>query len=193
MSGNGTAKSQLRRELLLRRDGLATAERQQAALALAARPFPLRMVPGLVVSGFCATRSEIDPLPLMRVLADGGARLALPVVLGRAKPLSFRAYTVGEALKPGVWGIGEPFAEAPDVTPDILLVPLVAFDRRGQRIGYGAGYYDLTLTKLRESHPIIAIGVAFAIQEIPAVPATVRDARLDLVLTEREVIDCREA
>jgi 5-formyltetrahydrofolate cyclo-ligase len=116
----------------------------------------------------------------------------LPVVVGRGHPLLFRAWSFGAPLGAGVWGIREPLPEAPEVAPDVLIVPLAAFDRTGHRIGYGAGYYDLTLHRLREAKLIIAIGLAFAAQEIPSVPATPRDARLDLVLTEREVIDCRE-
>jgi 5-formyltetrahydrofolate cyclo-ligase len=85
----------------------------------------------------------------------------------------------------------EPAADVPEVLPDILLVPLAAFDRAGQRIGYGAGYYDMTIARLRARKPVIAIGVAFAIQEVPRVPADERDARLDLVLTESEAIDLR--
>jgi 5-formyltetrahydrofolate cyclo-ligase len=102
-----------------------------------------------------------------------------------------RAWAFGEALDSGVWGIREPKPEAPEVAPDILLVPLLAFDRSGNRIGYGAGYYDMTIAKLRALKSVIAVGIAFAVQEIPAVPVTPRDARLDLVLTEREVIDLR--
>ena len=136
-------------------------------------------------------KSEINPVPLMRQLADVGVQLALPAVAGKGKPLIMRAWKFGEPLAAGVWGIREPKAEAPEVAPDILLVPLLAFDRRGHRIGYGAGYYDMTITALRARKPITAVGIAFAAQEIDAVPNTPRDARLDLVLTEREVIDCR--
>ena len=94
-------------------------------------------------------------------------------------------------MKAGVWGIREPTDQAPEVEPDILIVPLAAFDRRGNRIGHGAGYYDMTINRLRELKPVVAVGIAFAAQEAPEVPATERDARLDLVLTEREAIDCR--
>jgi 5-formyltetrahydrofolate cyclo-ligase len=104
-----------------------------------------------------------------------------------------RAWGFGEPLASGQWGIREPMAEAPEVAPDILIVPLAAFDRVGHRIGYGAGYYDMTINALRAKKKITAIGIAFAAQEIPQVPATERDARLDLVLTEREVIDFRSA
>jgi 5-formyltetrahydrofolate cyclo-ligase len=102
-----------------------------------------------------------------------------------------RAWHFRAPLKAGQWGIREPTPDAPEVAPDILIVPLAAFDRNGHRIGYGAGYYDLTINALRAKKPVVAIGIAYAAQEIPQVPATARDARLDLVLTERETIDCR--
>jgi 5-formyltetrahydrofolate cyclo-ligase len=165
--------------------------RRAASEALAAREFPREIAPGTVVSGFMPMKSEINPLPLMRKLLDAGATLALPAVAGRGKPLIMRVWQWGEPLWPGLWGIREPKAEAPEVEPDILLVPLLAFDRSGHRIGYGAGYYDSTIAQLRGRKPITAIGLAFAAQEIPAVPVTERDARLDLVLTEREAIELK--
>ena len=96
-------------------------------------------------------------------------------------------------LARGQWGIREPKPEAAEVKPDILLVPLAAFDRAGHRIGYGAGYYDMTIRGLRAQKPALAVGIAFAAQEIPKVPATERDEALDFVLTERETIDFRRA
>jgi 5-formyltetrahydrofolate cyclo-ligase len=161
------------------------------AETIAARAIPIAIAPGVVVSGFSPMRSEISPVPLMRKFANAGARLALPVVAGKGKPLIMREWAFGEPLTSGVWGIREPKPEASEVAPDILLVPLLAFDRRGHRIGYGAGYYDMTITALRACKSIIAVGIAFAAQEIDAVPDTPRDARLDLVLTEREVVEFR--
>jgi len=187
------AKTTLRREALARRDALPAELRQAAAETIASRVFPLDVGSGVCVSGFSPFGSEINPLPLMRRLAERGALLALPVVSGRSRPLMFRAWIFGEPLGKGVWGIREPRPDAREVDPDILLVPLAAFDRAGHRIGYGAGYYDLTLAGLRARKPVVAVGLAYAAQEIPAVPATARDARLDLVLTEREVIDFRKA
>jgi 5-formyltetrahydrofolate cyclo-ligase len=187
------AKAELRRQALARRDAMPAQSRQHAAEAIAARAFPLVIAPGTIVSGFMPLKSEINPLPLMRKLADAGASLALPVVAGRGKPLIMRSWQWGAPLVAGVWGIREPGSAAPEVHPDILLVPLLAFDRSGHRIGYGAGYYDLTITQLRMKKPITAVGIAFAAQEVETVPRTDFDARLDLVLTESETIDLRNA
>jgi 5-formyltetrahydrofolate cyclo-ligase len=184
-------KADLRREAAARRDALPAEERRAAAEAIAARAFPLPIAPGAIVSGFMPFKSEINPLPLMQKLESAGARLALPRIVGRGQPLSMRTWEFGAPLERGQWGIREPRADAPEVDPDFLIVPLLAFDRAGYRIGFGAGYYDMTLTALRARKTIIAIGVAFAAQEAPAVPRTERDARLDLVLTERETIDLR--
>ena len=113
------------------------------------------------------------------------------MVVGRGHPLTMRAWAFGQALGSGQWGIREPKPEAPEVFPDILLVPLAAFDRDGYRLGYGAGYYDMTIARLRAMKQVVAIGIAFAAQEVAAVPKTPRDEKLDLVLTEREIIDLR--
>jgi len=184
-------KEELRREALARRDRLPAHERAAAAQAIADRALPVAIKPHMIVSGFSPLKTEINPVPLMRRFAEAGARLALPVVVGRGEPLLLRAWSFGDPLVAGVWGIREPPADAPEVFPDVLIVPLLAFDRTGHRIGYGAGYYDMTIMRLRALKPVTAIGIAFAAQEIDKVPFTPRDARLDLVLTEREEIDCR--
>jgi 5-formyltetrahydrofolate cyclo-ligase len=184
-------KSIIRSDAVIRRDALPADVRAKAAETIASRPFPLALRPGTIVSGFSPLKTEINPIPLMRKLSEQGARLALPVVAGRSKPLTMRAWNFGAPLGSGVWGIREPMADASEVAPDILLVPLLAFDRQGSRIGYGAGYYDMTIAKFRAMKPIVAVGIAYAAQEIDAVPVTPRDARLDLVLTEHEVIDFR--
>jgi 5-formyltetrahydrofolate cyclo-ligase len=184
-------KAELRREMVARRDALPAELRSAASDAVAARPFPVPVAPGAIVSGFVPMKSEINPLPLMKKLAGAGARLALPVVAGRGKPLVMRAWIWGDPLASGVWGIREPKPEAAEVEPDILLVPLLAFDRTGHRLGYGGGYYDLTIAQLRARKIVIAVGLAYAAQEIADAPVTPRDVALDLVLTEREVIDLR--
>jgi 5-formyltetrahydrofolate cyclo-ligase len=181
-------KAALRREAAARRDALPADVRKAAAEAIAARGFPLAIAPGTVVSGFMPMKTEINPLPLMKKLADAGATLALPKIAGRGKPLVMRAWQWGAPLDAGQWGIREPKPDAPEVEPDIVLVPLLAFDRAGHRIGYGAGYYDMTIARLRSLKSVTAVGIAFAAQEVAAVPATERDVPLDLVLTEREAI-----
>ena len=184
-------KARLRVAALARRDALPAGERAAAAETIAARVLPVAFKRGQIVSGFMPMQSEINPLPLLRKFAAAGAKLALPAIAGRGKPLIMRAYTFGDELARGQWGIREPKPQARAVDPDILIVPLACFDRAGHRIGFGAGYYDMTINALRAKKAITAIGVAFATQEIPQVPATERDARLDLVLTERELIDFR--
>ena len=184
-------KADLRKESRARREALPVAEQSAAAQTIAARGLPIPVPAGAVVSGYSPLKFEISPLPLMRRAAEAGAKLALPVVQGRGTPLIMRAWAFGEGLGSGVWGIREPRPEAPEMFPDILIVPILAFDRAGYRLGYGAGYYDMTITRLRAMKPVTAIGIAFAVQEFPELPKTSRDARLDLVLTEREIIDVR--
>lgn len=183
-------KAKLRAEALAKRDALPAEMRVAAAETIAARGLPVATA-GKVVSGFMPLKSEINPIPLMRKAAEAGAALALPAIAGRGHPLVMRAYRFGDDLARGQWGIREPKPEAPEVAPDVVIVPLAAFDRAGHRIGYGAGYYDMTLRALRAKKPIVAVGVAFAAQEIDHVPATPRDEPLDFVLTERETIAFR--
>jgi 5-formyltetrahydrofolate cyclo-ligase len=184
-------KPTLRQAALARRDAMPAAERAAAVESVTQRPFPIVVTPGMIVSGYSPMRSEFNPVPLMRKLADMGAGLALPVTPKRGNPLIMRAWAFGDELASGVWGIREPKSEAPEVFPDIMLVPLAAFDRSGHRIGYGAGYYDMTIARIRAIKPVTAIGIAFAVQEIERVPATPFDQQLDLVLTENETIDLR--
>jgi 5-formyltetrahydrofolate cyclo-ligase len=194
MSDSATSenpKAALRAQALAKRDALTPEQRAAAAAAIATRPFPIPITPGTIVSGFMPMKGEINPLPLLRRLADAGATLALPVIAGRGKPLVMRAFTIGDELGRGQWGIREPLPSAPEVAPDVLIVPLACFDRTGQRIGFGAGYYDMTIHALRAKKRVTAIGIAFALQEIARVPATERDEQLNLVLTERETIDLR--
>jgi 5-formyltetrahydrofolate cyclo-ligase len=193
MSDDGSApsKQHLRAAALMKRDALSGEDRAAAAGAIARRGLPIEVSPGLVVAGYSPIRSEIDPTPLMRVLAARGAQLALPVIVARDLPLKFRAWSFGDKLQRGPLGILEPSADAAEILPEVLLVPLAAFDREGHRIGYGAGYYDRTLAQLRALRKVTALGLAFAVQEIPLVAASAHDVRLDFVLTESEALDFR--
>lgn len=139
--------------------------------------------PGSVVAGYVPIGDEIDPTPLMRFLDIQGHALALPVVVGEEQPLAFRLYQPGAALQDGPLGTRHP-AEGDWIEPTMVLVPLLAFDRMGYRLGWGGGYYDRTLAGL----DALKVGVAYAAQELDAVPHDEFDQRLDWVLTEDEAI-----
>jgi 5-formyltetrahydrofolate cyclo-ligase len=188
-----SSKAELRAAALARRDALSPEQCSCAAQAIAKNGLPLEIVAGMVVSGYSPIRSEIDPTPLMLKLAAQGARLALPAVAARGQALTFRAWSVGDRMVLGGLGILEPSPAAAELSPDVMLVPLAAFDRLGHRIGYGAGHYDYTFAHLRKSKPVIGVGVAFAAQEIEAVPALAHDVALDYVLTETRTFDFRSA
>jgi 5-formyltetrahydrofolate cyclo-ligase len=186
-----SSKANLRATALAARDALSGEQRAAAAQVIAARGLPVEIAKGAIVSGYSPIRSEIDPVPLMKKLAAKGARLALPVILARGKSLAFRAWSPDDRMMLGPLGILEPSPAAAELVPDIMLVPLAAFDRAGHRIGYGAGHYDYTLAHLRKVKAIVAIGVGFAAQEIRVVPAMAHDEALDYVLTETKVFDFR--
>jgi 5-formyltetrahydrofolate cyclo-ligase len=188
---NPPSKADLRAAALAARDALSGDQRALAAQAVARRGLPVESAPRLVIAGYSPIRSEIDPIPLMQRLGAQGAQLALPVVPARGQSLRFRVWSLGDRLIPGSLGILEPSPAAAEIIPDIVLVPLAAFDRAGHRIGYGAGHYDRTLAKLRASKKVIAVGLAFAVQEIAAVPASSHDVALDYVLTEANLYDFR--
>lgn len=135
------------------------------------------------VSGFSAIGDEIGALPLLTALARNGHRLCLPVMQGKGRPLLFRAWHPGDATGAAVWGIQEPLPSAEPLEPDVLLVPLLVFDARGYRLGYGGGFYDRTIAGLRARKTVTAIGLAFDEQRVDDVPHTTEDQRLDWVLT----------
>jgi len=138
------------------------------------------------VAGYMAIRDEIDPAPVLAALAAGGRALALPVVQGPGRPLAFRAWRPGAPLIPGAFGAPVP-ADGARVVPQVLIVPLLAFDRSGFRLGYGGGFYDRTLAGLRARGPVLAVGFAYAGQEADALPLEPTDAPLDAVATEAGV------
>jgi 5-formyltetrahydrofolate cyclo-ligase len=142
------------------------------------------LVPGLIVSGFFPYKSEIDTLPLLARLDSEGWITCLPIVKAERQPLIFRQWAPGEPTVSGIWDIRMPLEEAPEVEPDVLLVPLLAFDASGYRLGYGGGFYDRTLQHLRQKKAIIAIGVGYSGQELAVVPRGAMDQPLDYVLTE---------
>ena len=167
-----------------------TAATQVSARFLDAFDDDLNAAPAPLVSGYWPMRDEIDIRPLLGELSRRGVSCAMPVVVARGQPLIFRAWQPDDTLVPGPFGTSEPSAEAVEAVPNFLLVPLLAFDRACGRLGYGAGYYDRTLAALRAQGRVIAVGVAFDIQEVEATPMTESDQRLDWVVTESRTIRC---
>ena len=179
----GTDKTALRRRLYgLRRAAHAAG----AGAALAARDHALAsgLLDGArIVAGYRPIRTEIDPTPLMQALGARGARLCVPVIEGKGRPLAFREWQPGAAMLPGPFGAEIP-AEGDWLTPEALIVPLVGFDAQGWRLGYGGGFYDRTLAGLRAGPGAVALGLAYAAQAVAAVPREPTDERLDAVATE---------
>jgi 5-formyltetrahydrofolate cyclo-ligase len=159
--------------------GLALRDRFLAAIAPAA---------DIVVSAYWPLDDELDPRPLFMALHGRGHPIGLPVIVAKRQPLLFRRWTPDAALVRGPFRVMTPPAEAPEVVPRLLLVPLLAFDRTGYRLGYGGGFYDRTIAKLRAAGDVLAVGVALAAQEVAAVPRDGTDEPLDWVVTEREAI-----
>ncbi|HSA82444.1 MAG TPA: 5-formyltetrahydrofolate cyclo-ligase [Geminicoccaceae bacterium] len=177
-------KAELRALLLARR---RAAPGPAAAVAVADRLLHEIDVPqGAVVSGYWPLAGELDPRPCLHRLAARGHPLALPRMQGQGQPLAFHPWRRDDPLTLGRFGVMQPDPTQPLVTPDVLLVPLLGFDRRGHRLGYGKGYYDRTLRALREGGATpLAIGLAFALQEVSEVPIGPADQPLDAVVTER--------
>ena len=170
----------------------------QAAAAFAERlakigPELARAHDAQTVSAFFSIGDEPPTLPLLHALHGAGFEVALPVTGQRGVPLTFRRWTPAMEMVPGRMNIPEPPAEAEVLNPDVLFVPLAAFDRRGHRIGYGAGFYDLTLAALRPIKDVVAIGVAFAEQEVLFIPEEAHDEPLDVIVTDKDTIVCTDA
>jgi 5-formyltetrahydrofolate cyclo-ligase len=156
-----------------------------AAVQAAARFAQAGLGPFATAAVYHPRGTELDPFPLAAVLERQGARIALPAVAARGQALVFRAMSEGGALPPDALGIPSPGPEAEAMEPDLVVAPLLAFDRRGGRLGQGGGYYDRTLADLRARRPVFVLGLAYAGQQLDRVPMTAHDQRLDGVLTER--------
>lgn len=137
----------------------------------------------IVISAYMAMADELDPAPLVDRLVLEGMQIALPVVIAKGEPLVFRLWQRGDVMASGTWGIGEPLADKPELLPDIMLVPLLAFDAAGGRLGYGGGFYDRTIADLRGRRAFVTVGLALDVQEVDAVPMGPHDQYLNWVLT----------
>jgi len=180
----GERKKALRQELLARRAALVrdSAPDSQRIAENFVSAVPIGV--GAVVSAYVAIDDEADPAPLIDALRARGHRIVLPRVVAKDSPLAFHLYEAGAKLVPGVFGLSQPAADWPQADPDVLAVPLLGFDAKGNRIGYGAGFYDRTLTLLRSRHKVLAVGYAFAGQEVADIPHRQADEKLDWIVTE---------
>ena len=184
-------KAALRKSAAINRRAVHEQLAMSAPLLLGSFAFPAKPKLGFnCVSAFHPFRSEIDTRPLLGRLAGEGWTTALPVVMGAGKPLLFRRWLPGEPLVKDAMGIAIPKPATPEVEPDVLIIPLLAFDRKGYRLGYGGGFYDRTLAALRTKKKIVAIGAGYSAQEVETVPHESYDQKLDFVMTEKGIITC---
>jgi len=171
------------------------AEGTPDAAERAARRLPLsRFSRFRIVAAYRPQGSELDPLPVLEAILGfdpGFATPVLPVALDKTSPLSFRYWNPQDRLVPDAFGIPSPPPSAPPLVPNLVIAPMLAFDRRGGRLGQGAGHYDRTLANLRKVRPVFMLGLAFAGQELDAIPQERHDQRLDAILTETEYIEVR--
>ncbi|NVK33275.1 MAG: 5-formyltetrahydrofolate cyclo-ligase [Rhodobacteraceae bacterium] len=176
-------KNALRRHVLAKRAAMSVQDRVEQSLALVAHLDALLLPDGAIVAGFWPIRDEIDPRPLLDGLRKSGHRLCLPIV---ADPhLLFREFGPDTAFESAGFGTMGPSADAPQVYPDVLLMPLAGFDSHGNRLGYGKGHYDTAIAALKKKSQLLCIGIAFSIQELDHVPAEPHDEVLDGILTEQ--------
>ena len=184
-------KTKLRTVLRRRRRALAAAAPDAAMQAAVLAPIE-RLAPLAWFAAYHAVGSEFDPAPLAARLAKAGGRLAMPVTLAADQPLVFRAQRTGDVPVVDAFGVPSPPPEAPQVRPDLVICPLLAFDRRGGRLGQGGGHYDRTLAALRAQGPVFVLGLAYAGQEVERLDMEPHDQRLDAILTENGYTEFRK-
>lgn len=180
----GPTKDELRRSARARRRALA-AENPHAAVQAAVHMLDSRLGPSPVTSLYMPVGSELDPRPIGEALLERDTRLCLPVVVERDAPLAFRLWTPGDPLAPDLLGTPAPLPTARGVDPELVLVPLLAFDAEGGRLGQGGGYFDRTIADLHTHTKAVIVGLAYAGQEVPSLPVEAHDRPLDAVLTEQ--------
>lgn len=174
------------------RDALAAGLGAAAATGIAARFMSSPLAENAVVSGYMPMRSEIDPRLLMDRLAAAGSTLCLPDVVAEGTPLEFRRWMPDDPLETGRYGISVPVPGADVLVPGLVLVPLLAFDRQGHRMGYGGGYYDRTIARLRDEGDVLAVGLAFSGQVRDDLPVEPHDMRLDWIVTDSAALPVGE-
>jgi 5-formyltetrahydrofolate cyclo-ligase len=180
-------KMTLRRTFLKQRLLIKSEAAQKAAEAVLEAFFrEVSAGAGSIIAGYWPIRGELSDLPLLKEIQRRGHPCALPVVTGEGLALSFRAWTDGAPVTAGRYDIAEPVA-GEDLMPDILLVPMAAFDTQCHRLGYGGGFYDRTIARLRSLKPVLAVGLAFEEQRCETLPTEENDVRMDMIITERNI------
>ena len=182
-------KEELRRSALAVRAGIPADDQQKAARCIVSRFFEvLSIKPGSVVAGYWPTRAEIDIRPLLHEIRKRGGRIVLPTVADFKKPLIFREWLPETSMIDGRFGIKQPDPESSDAfVPSLLLVPMLAFDLKGHRLGYGSGFYDRTFASFEGVHDFKAIGMAYEVQMVDHVPTDEHDYRMDMIITEQYI------
>jgi 5-formyltetrahydrofolate cyclo-ligase len=185
------AKRALRAEMIAARaahglDGAAAARAVRDQF-LAAIPLDR---PNVIISGYWPIDDEFDPRPLLEALSAQGCECALPVVTAPRQPLDFRRWRPGDRLRKVSFGLSEPVAQAPHLEPTVVIAPMLAVDTTGRRLGYGGGFYDRTIDRLRQTGPILVAAIGYDFQVRPTVPAGEDDQMVDWVMTERRAIEC---
>lgn len=178
-------KSQLRKIAKARRYEISQSDNDAANRLFSNFNFPIS--DNNIVSGFIPIGSEIDPRNLMGEIAKKGAKLCLPRINSETNNIDFHEYDLGDELEIGKMGLKEPFLNKKIIDPDIILVPLLAFDEKLYRLGYGGGYYDRAIAKLRQVKKIITIGIGFDVQKVDNIPVEPHDQKLDFILTEEKL------
>jgi len=187
------AKKEIRRQAKESRTLWADQAGPDAGASLAGKFLENAVLAGTTgpVAGYWPMSDEINVRPLMETLHQRNLEIALPVVLGAEQPLVFRRWVPGLSLEEGSFSTRHPAADQPDVTPGMLLVPLLAFDENGMRLGWGGGFYDRTLEALRAEAPVLAAGVAYHGQRVDHVPHSSTDQPLDWIVTDRQAQEVR--
>ncbi|MEQ1789387.1 MAG: 5-formyltetrahydrofolate cyclo-ligase [Rickettsiales bacterium] len=183
-------KQEIRKKLIADRLKIPLETAKQAADSLA--EYLLSVIPmGVVVAGYCAIRGEIDANKALISLLARGNKVALPVVTETGRTLKFLDHSSGEPLQIGKFGISCPQSHSPEIVPEVVIVPLVGFDISGNRLGYGCGYYDTTISSLRAKNKTMKIiGIAYNMQKLENIPTEPHDEKMNMVITEREIINC---
>ncbi len=179
-------KKALRNVLLARRTAAAAQSEQAREELLTVLRAALSLPGGTIVAGYLPMGDEIDVLPALAAMRESGHGIAMPVVVARGEPLQFRQWRPDDPLEDGPLGTKHPCGSAPVVVPDVLIVPLLGYDRRGYRLGYGGGFYDRTVAALRSAGEVVAIGVGFAAQEVVHIPRGPQDEAMDWIVTPQE-------